>query len=265
MIDTHAHINDRFCDVSLEETVGGIKKSDLRCVILAASNIEESKNNVEMAKSNKGLLWASVGIHPQDTAPELDLPIEEQIISLEELANLNREYVVAIGETGLDYSPPPPEERERDKDEQEILFRKQIQLAKKYSFPLIIHARKSVDEVLGILGEYKGLRGVFHCYTGGKKRIKNVLDLGVDWYFGIDGNLTYETGLADVVAAIPKEKLILETDSPFLTPIPHRGEVNKPEYVKYIYGKVASIWMLNLEETESIVDDNALRLFGLNI
>lgn len=253
MIDTHAHLSKRFCD---------IVKVEGTQVILAASNLTDSKENVELAKKNKGQFWAAVGIHPQCTDPENTDPVDKQLNLLDDLIK-NNKCIVAIGETGLDFTSPPPGERERSREEQEKLFRKQIEMAQKYKLPLIIHARKAMDEVLGILGEYKGSQGVLHCYTGGKKRVQKVLNLGKDWYLGIDGNLTYEVGLAEVAAAIPKDRLILETDSPFLAPVPFRGQTNKPEYVKYIYEKVAEIWRMSFEETEKIVDENAKKLFGL--
>lgn len=261
MIDTHAHINDRFCDVSVEGVIEGIRKSELKAVLLAASNVEESKENIKIARVNKELLWASVGIHPQNTAPNINLNVNEQIILLESMVNTDKGLIKAVGECGLDYSPAPTGEKERNRDEQVELFRGQIELAKRYELPLIIHARKAIDEVIEILGEYKNLRGVFHCYTGGKKRINKVLSLGDDWYFGIDGNVTYEEGLELVAGEIPRGKLVLETDSPFLTPEPHRGEVNRPEYVEYVYGKIAEIWGISFESTEKIIDENAKKLF----
>jgi len=128
---------------------------------------------------------------------------------------------------------------------------------------LIVHAREAVNEVVEILSAYKAF-GVFHCYTGGKKRISKILDLNKKWYFGIDGNLTYEEGLGEVVKNIPKDRLVLETDSPFLTPEPFRGEENKPEYVEYVYKKVADLWQMSMEEVEKIIDENAKNLFDLD-
>jgi len=101
---------------------------------------------------------------------------------------------------------------------------------------------------------------VIHCYTGGVKRIKNVPE---NFYLGIDGNITYEDGLVEVVKNIPKDRLVLETDSPFLTPVPYRFEKNQPNYVKFIYQKVANIWGLSFDETEKIIDANAKKLFGI--
>jgi len=236
MIDTHAHLSEINDDI----------RDKVKKIILAGSGIEDSKNNIKLAEKYDFLLTA-IGIHPQSEIEKVD--------QLEKLIN---EEVIAIGECGLDFS------REHNKKEQEIAFKKQIELAKKYNLPLIIHARKAIDEVIEILKGYKNLKGVFHCYSGGKKRIKKVLELGDNWYFGIDGNLTYEDGLVDTVKKIPEDRLVLETDCPYLTPVPFRGEENKPAYIKYTYQKVAEIWGKSFKETEKTVDANAEKLFTKN-
>ena len=236
MIDTHAHI-ETLCDVD----------NRIKRIILAASNIDDSRNNLLLGKKYPNKLLVGVGIHPQesDASPaELKKIIEE-----------NYEKITAIGECGLEFLG------DYDRKKQEKVFRAQIELAQEFDKPLIIHARKAVDEAVEILKEYKNISGVFHCYAGGNKRIKKILDLGENLYFGIDGNLTYEEGLVDVVKNIPKDRLVLETDSPFLTPEPFRGQENNPNNVIYVYKKVAEIWELNFEETEKIIDGNAKRLF----
>ena len=233
MIDTHAHLDQILCDT----------RGEIKTIILAGAEFETSKNNLKLAQKYDFLLPA-VGIHPQ--SPSMEVEGLEKLITKE---------VVAIGECGLEFVG------DFNRDNQEKVFRLQIELAQKYKLPLIIHARKAVDEVVEILKEYKNIRGVFHCYAGGKKRIQKIVDLG--FYFGIDGNLTYEDGLVDVVKNIPKDKLILETDCPYLTPVPFKSEENKPAYVKYIYEKVAEIWEMSFEETEEIVDKNVRRLFKI--
>jgi TatD DNase family protein len=240
MIDTHAHLSSRFSEE--------IKIEGLDYVILSASCVQDSKDNLELAKTNKKLLPA-IGIHPQE--------VNE---SLEELEKLFEKRVVAIGECGLEFTD---EISENDKKGQIELFKKQIELSQKVNRPLIVHSRQASEEVLEILGEYKNLRGVIHCYSGGKKRIKKILELPGMWYFGIDGNLTYEIGLEQVVLNIPKDRLILETDCPYLTPVPFRSKKNYPEYVKYVYQKVAEIWKMSFKETEKIIDGNVMRLFKL--
>lgn len=261
MIDTHAHLSKRLCDVS-GGVIQKIKESKIK-VVLAASNLTDSRENIELSKEHSGALFAAVGIHPQNTEPEFEMSVSEQLILLDSLVKINNNIVVAIGECGLDYSPAPPEERDRSKDEQNDLFRGQINIAIKYNKPLIIHARKAVDETIEILKEYKDLSGVFHCYAGGKKRINKILELGEGWFFGFDGNLTYEDGLVEVVKNIPQDRLLVETDSPFLTPAPFRGETNNPTNIKYIYKKIAEIWGKNIEETEKRIDENANLLFKL--
>jgi len=238
MIDTHAHIDSTLCDI-----VGG---GPLDAVILSGANLETSRNNLLLA-NNYPFLHPAVGIHPQEITDDINL--------LEEL--VKNPNVIAIGECGLEYLG------EVDKEKQILYFRKQIELAQKYNKPLIIHARKAVDETIQILSEYKDLRGVIHCYSGGKKRVKKVLELDGEWYFGFDGNLTYEVGLEEVVKAIPRDRILAETDSPLLTPEPFRGQVNKPEYVKYVYQKMADIWGESFDVTEKILDSNAKKLFGI--
>lgn len=237
MIDTHAHIDSTFCDIDGEV---------LDAVILSGANIEGSKNNLLLADKCP-LIYSAVGIHPQEIADDINL--------LEELVKYPK--TIAIGECGLEFL------EEINKEKQEKVFRKQIELAQKYKKPLIIHARKAMDETIQILSEYKNLKGVIHCYSGGKKRVKKVLELPGEWYFGFDGNLTYEVGLEEVVKEIPKNRILAETDSPLLTPEPFRGQVNKPENVKYVYQKIADIWGESFENTEKIIDKNAKRLFGI--
>lgn len=241
MIDTHAHLSSRLTT--------NFELPKINKVVLAASCIDDSKENIQLARKYPGKLFAAVGIHPQE--------INDDILELEKILSENSE-IVAVGECGLEFTDGV------DKEAQIKLFKLQIELAKKYDKPLIVHSRKAADEILTILKSYQNLRGVIHCYTGGKKRIVKYLEISDEWYFGIDGNITYEIGLEEVVKYIPKDRLILETDSPFLTPIPFRGETNKPDYVEYVYKKVADIWGMSFEETEKIIDGNAMRLFNMS-
>jgi len=238
MIDTHAHIDSTFCDVS--GVVG------LKAVILSGSGIENSENNLLLSRKYPQL-YPAVGIHPQEISDDINL--------LEGL--VKNPKVIAIGECGLEFVG------KIDVKKQKLYFRKQIELAQKYKKPLIIHARKAMDEVIEILDEYKDLRGVIHCYSGGKKRINKVLNLPGEFYFGFDGNLTYEVGLEEVLKRIPRGRVLAETDSPLLTPLPFRGQENKPVYVKYVYEKIADIWSESFEKTEEIIDENVKRLFGI--
>jgi len=230
MIDTHSHIATQIEEVEF--------------VVLSGSNIEDSINNIKV--SNEKLLPA-VGIHPQELIKNYELIIT----NLDELLKENNN-IVAVGECGLEFTDGV------NKKGQNELFEAQIKLAIKYNKPLIVHSRKAMDETIEILKKYD-CRGVVHCYTGGIKRINKIPE---NFYFGIDGNLTYELGLVEVVKNIPKDRLVLETDSPYLAPVPLRGEINCPNNVKYVYQKVAEIWGMSFEETEKIIDENARKLFN---
>ena len=254
MIDSHAHLTGRFGDVERGREVDKI--------ILAASNIDESEKNIQLAKEEPKRYYPAVGIHPQCTDPLNKKSTENQVDILDKLIESNRKLIVTVGECGLDATPPPAEERERSRKEQVELFSGQIDLAIKYKLPLMIHARKAVDEVIEILKEFKDAFGVFHCYTGGIKRIKKILDLG-KWYFGVDGNITYEVCLEGVVKNIPKDRLLAETDTPFLAPLPFRGQINKPDYVRYVYQKIAELWGVDLAQAEATLDGNAKNLFNI--
>jgi TatD DNase family protein len=247
MIDTHAHLADRF-SADRKTIVADSKSVGVKAIVLSASSMIDSEDNLKIAKDYPEFLYPSIGVHPQEK--EINIAKMEKWLSTEK-------NVVAIGECGLEFYG------EHDPLLQEKIFRQQIDLATKYNKPLIVHSREAIDKTIEILDEYPRALGVIHCYTGGKKRIKRVLELG-RWYMGIDGNLTYESGLVEVVKNIPKDRLVLETDSPFLAPVPHRGEECQPAYVKYVYEKVAQIWKMGCEETEKIIDENANKLFRFN-
>ncbi len=241
MIDTHAHLNFSPLSNQIDTIIKESKKAGLTGIVIAGSNLKDSIVSIELAKKYPDFLYASVGLHPQNTNPQDNSSIEEQINNLESLIANHQPLITAIGETGLDFSPAPEEECDRSHEEQKKLFKSQIDLAQKYQLPLIIHAREAVDEVIALLGQYQNLNGVFHCYAGGKKRIKPILNLPGTWYFGFDGNLTYDEGLQGIIPLIPKDRIIIETDSPFLAPAPHRGETNTPANLPFIQQKINEI------------------------
>ena len=265
MYDTHAHLNFPQLRDKIDQIVEESQKAGINGIIIASSNLGDSKAAVEMAQKYPGFLYASVGIHPQKTDPKSRISIQDQLLELKKLLQqMSRTQhpspIVAIGETGLDFSPAPPNEEERLKQDQQALFQGQISLAQQYNLPLIIHARQAVDEVISILqGLALQARGVFHCYAGGKKRIQKILDLPGKWYFGFDGNITYDEGLQNIVKLIPEDRIIIETDSPFLTPTPYRGEINTPVYLPLIQKKINEVFGKDLTEQ---IKENTVRIFN---
>jgi len=256
LIDTHAHLNFPDYEKDLDEVVTRAIKAGVKKIICVSSNLADSQKAVAIAKKYPGIVFAAVGIHPQQTDPENKNPLEKQIKKLAKLAK--EKEVVAIGECGLDFSPAPPPEKDRTQAQQQFLFENQIKIAKELGLPLLIHSRKAFGQTVESLKKFKDLKGVFHCYAGGKKGIPKVLELG--FYFGIDGNLTYDEGLQNVSRQIPLEKIFLETDCPFLAPIPFRGQRNEPAFIKIIAKKLAEIKNVSFEKVAKITTKNALEL-----
>ncbi len=261
LIDTHAHLNFPDFENDLESIIKQAQENGVEKIICASSNVTDSAKAIEIATKYPGVVYAAVGIHPQKTDPENQNSVPVQIQELEELAK--QKGLVAIGECGLDYSPAPSEEKERTKEEQIFLFRHQIELALKLSLPLIIHSRKAFADTFNILKEYfhlsNKLKGVFHCYAAGKSEIRQVEEIG--FYFGVDGNLTYDLGLQNVVKQIPLEQIMLETDAPFLAPEPHRGLRNTPSSVKIIAEFLGQLKDCSLAEVCQKTTENAQKIF----
>lgn len=261
MIDTHAHLNLADYQKDLGAVINRAQKRGVNKIICISTNLSEAQKTITLAKKYPGLIFPALGIHPHQTDPENQLSLKEQIDQLASLIEKEKEKIVAIGECGLDYSLPPPPEKPRSPSEQLFLFEQQLALAQQFNLPVIIHARQSFKETIAVLEKYPSLKGVFHCYSGGKKGIPSVEKLG--FLFGFDGNLTYDFGLQKVVAQIPLEKIILETDSPFLSPEPYRGKRNEPAFLIYTAQKLATLKKTSLEKIDQITTENTLSLFRL--
>jgi TatD DNase family protein len=262
LIDTHAHLNFPDFEKDLDQVIQNAIKKGVEKIICVSSSIRDSKIAIEIAKKYPQTVYATVGIHPHITDPDNQEPIKIQIRELEELAK--NPMVVGIGECGLDYTPAPPSEKNRMPEEQVLLFESQISLAKKLNLPLSIHCRKATKETLEILNKHfkpaKNHPGVWHCYSAGKKEIPRVLELG--FYLGIDGNITYDSGLQNVVKNIPLKRIVLETDCPFLGPIPYRGLRNTPENVKISAEFMAHLLGCSFINLSNITTENAKKIFS---
>lgn len=261
LVDTHCHLNFPDYQKDLKKIINQSVKNGVTKIICVSSNVADAKKAVQIAKAYLGVVYAAVGIHPQQTDPKNPDSAAVQIKKLAEIAK--QKEVVAIGECGLDYSPAPPNEKDRTKEEQFFLFQKQIELAQKLSLPLTIHCRKAFSETIKILDQYvgHGLKGVFHCYSAGKKGIEKINQL--NFYFGVDGNLTYDEGLQNVFKQIPLEKILLETDAPFLSPEPLRDQRNEPKNVKMIAECLAKIKNVSFEKICQITTQNVKKLFQI--
>ena len=256
LIDTHAHLQFEDYGADLNQVIKRAQKDEVKTIILPGSSLASSKKGLGLVSKHKNL-FAAVGIHPHSIA-EFEPTLKGKLRKL-----IKKGQPVAVGETGLDFYQLEIENMRRIKAQQADLFRLQIELSLEFDLPLIIHSRKAFPETLQVLKEYqnKGIKGVFHCYAGGKKQIEPVLDLG--FYFGLDGNLTYDEGLKNVAGKIPLEKILLETDSPELTPIPFRGLRNEPKNVKLVAESLAESKGLSFDLVAQETTANAQKLFDL--
>jgi TatD DNase family protein len=252
MIDSHCHLNYIEKNGSPASLVKKADEAGVHTIINIGTDLESSILSIEYSKQCKSV-YATVGIHPHDAKTVDKLILDE----LEELTYDPK--VVAVGEIGLDFY-----RNHSPRDVQIKVFRQQLELAIKTKLPVVIHSRESFDETVNILKEYRSKLsgGVFHCFPGDVNEAYKVIELG--FVVSVGGVITFGNNkMAQVATEIPLDKIILETDAPYLTPIPHRGKTNCPEFVKYVYQHLANLRQISIEEVESTVDRNAQKLFSL--
>lgn len=265
MIDVHCHLNFHSFEKNYDEVIKKAKKDGVGKIINVGTKIDSSKKAVELAKDYENL-FAIVGIHPHH-ADKVEKGWE---ITLEKLAK-NAKKVVAIGEIGMDYYSYKSNSIVDPKVQREI-FIAQIELAFKLKLPLQIHNRHAGKDILEILLSYKSYLlnppGMFHCMSEDVQFLKQVLDLG--FYVGFDGNITYKgfapgesTALKDLVNYAPLDRIVAETDSPFLAPEPHRSSLNIPSYVIIVASKIAEIKGVSFSLVEDQTTRNANVVFNL--
>ncbi|WP_027339752.1 TatD family hydrolase [Halonatronum saccharophilum] len=252
LIDTHAHLDfDRF-DKDREEVIQAAYESGVERVINIGADMDSSRNSVKLAKEYD-FIWATVGVHPHYAQKFTEQDYKE----LKELASYDK--VVAIGEVGLDYYyDNSPRQKQQD------VFKKLLGLANGFDLPVAIHSREAKEDTLDILKEEgKGLEGVMHCYAYDLATAKEVIDLG--FYLAFGGVITFNNAsqLRDVVREVPLDRVLIETDAPYLTPAPNRGKRNEPKFVKDVAKKIAEVKNLDLEEVAKITTENAKSLFNL--
>lgn len=246
MIDTHAHILSEFYD-DIDELIEELKSKNIIKVINCANSIETSKEVLNIYNKYEGYLLPAVGIHPEN--------IDNS--NLKTIENIIKEHkVFAIGEIGLDYHY-----NDENKDEQKEYFIKQLDLALKYDLPVIIHIREAMEECFDILKTRKN-KGIIHCFSGSVEMAREYIKLG--YKLGIGGVLTFKNSkLYEVIEKIDLKDIVLETDSPFLSPEPFRGKKNKPCNVLYVAKRIAEIKNISLEEVINTTTATAKQIFDI--
>lgn len=248
MIDSHAHIISEFYE-DIDELVNKIKKQGIVSVINCGDSLKTSKEVIEICKKHHDILFPVVGIHPDNISDK-----ENMISKLENIIISNKVY--GIGEIGLDYY-----HNNENRTEQKELFSDQIDLANKYNLPIVVHTRDSIQDCFDIL-KTKKIKGIIHCYSGSVEMAKEFIKLG--FFLGIGGVLTFKnSNLYKVIESIDLESIVLETDSPFLSPEPHRGTKNIPSNVYYVAKRISEIKHISIEEVINTTSNNVRKIFDI--
>ena len=252
LFDTHAHLNDPAFDLDREEVMAGLAEKGIGFVMNAGCSLKSSQDIVGMTERYPWL-YASVGSHP-DSANEVN---EAVIDAYRQLCR--HEKIKAIGEIGLDYYY-----EDIPRDVQKRAFRMQMELASELNMPVIIHERDAHDDGMRIIKEFPQVTGVFHCYSGSAEMARQLVDMG--WYIGFTGVLTFKNArkAVETAASIPLDRIVLETDCPFMAPEPYRGKRNDPGYLPKMAEKLAEIRNISLEEAAHITTENAKRLYRID-
>lgn len=250
-IDTHCHIDS---SVSGDVYIKNAYSANVKGLIFSFCNQDCYQAGIEFLDKYPDV-FVSLGFHPEDA----DNITDKDLHCLDEVL-VSSSRIVAIGEIGLDYYW-----RKDNKEKQRDLFQKQLDLAVKHQMPVVIHCRDAIQELYDILSQYKGkVKGVIHCFSGSYEMARAFIELG--FVLGIGGVLTFKNSkLYQVVEKILLSSIVLETDSPYLTPEPHRGEMNESKYIPLVAEKIAQIKGISLSEVEKITTDNAKRVFDLPI
>lgn len=257
IVDTHIHLDDLRYEEDLEEVLRRARANGVRAFIIPGADARSLPRAIEIAEAHENVYFA-VGIHPYDLEG-----FDECLFS----EFLDHPKCVAVGECGLDYYrlEGSEEEKRAEKERQAEAFRAQIRLAVAYGKPLIVHIRDASHDARVILEEEGASKvgGVLHCYNADEELLHLALQ---NFYYGIGGVLTFKNArkLVQVLPKIPKERLLIETDGPYLTPHPHRGERNEPAYTRLVAEKMAELLDVPEEEIEALTTQNARKLFAIS-
>ena len=254
IFETHAHYDDEAFDKDREDILSQMKKSGIDKIVNIGASIESSKYTVSLAEKYD-FIYGAVGVHPSET----DGMTEDDIKLIRDMTKHDK--VKAIGEIGLDYHYDGT-----DRDNQKKWFIRQLELARELKLPVVIHSRDAAQDTIDIMKseDAASIGGVVHCYSYSREIAKTFLNMG--FYFGIGGVITFKNGkkLKETVKYLPIDKIVLETDSPYLAPEPHRGHRNSSLYLPYVVSEIAGIKDISEEEVAEITYKNAMNLYRMN-
>lgn len=252
IFDTHAHYDDERYDDDRDELINEIKENGVEKIVNCGASLEGLKASLKLSKDYE-MFYAAIGIHPEN-ADEYNEDVEKFIIE-----NLKDPKVVAIGEIGLDYywKENPSKEVQMD------VLKKQYDIARRYDKPVILHVRDAYEDMLPYLNENSDVKAVLHSYSGSAEIARQLIPKG--YFFGIGGVVTFKNSrvLKEALNEIPLDRILVETDAPYLTAEPNRGKRNRSDYIENVIRKIAEIKEMDIKTVEDAVYDNAMRFFGI--
>ena len=250
IFDSHAHYDDEAFDNDRADVINKIKDAGVCKVMNCGSSLETSESTVQLTKKYD-FIYGAVGIHPEYA--------DSEIYNISKISDLlNNEKIMAVGEIGLDYHYEG-----YDRDSQIKLFKEQMDIAKNMHYPVVIHDRDAHSDTFNVIKEFKGVTGVLHCFSASVELEREAVKLG--YYIGFTGVVTFKNArrAVDVAKDVPDDRLLVETDCPYMTPVPYRGERNDSSYLVHTIKKLAEIKNMEYEKVCSISYENASRLFNI--
>lgn len=258
-IDTHCHIHEADYSIDAEEVYTRALDVGVDRIICVGTDMDSSVRAVEFADRHEHAS-ASIGLHPHEASVSGEANIWDEFEKMRAIGLAKPEKLVAIGECGLDYFYHKEKE---ERSLQQKLLRAHIELAIALGLPIIFHVRDAFDDFWPIFEEYQGIRGVLHSFTDSRRNMEEAVEKGL--YIGVNGISTFTKidAQKDMYASVPLHRLLLETDAPYLTPVPKRGTVNEPAYVTHVASYLAALHSISLEELAGATTYNATKLFSL--
>lgn len=251
MIDTHAHIDDPQYAEGLNEFIAQQQAEGVEAILVPGVDAATIQPVLDVCQQYPDYLFPGIGLHPENVGADWKEQLEDIHRSL-----INNHYI-AIGEIGLDYHFDTT-----FKAEQQEALRIQLGWAIERDLPVMIHSRDATEDCLNILREFPGLRGVMHCYSGSNETAKEIIKMGL--YLGIGGVITFKNcKLRDNLTGIPLERLVLETDAPYMAPVPYRGQRNESRWMNYVADVLAQVYQTTFEHIDAVTTANAKTLFRL--
>jgi TatD DNase family protein len=253
LIDTHTHLYLKEFSADINEVIERAEKEGVNKFFLPAIDSSETTAMFELEKKFPGKCFAMAGLHPCSVKENY----QQELSKTEKL--LSERKFAAIGETGLDFYWDSTFAKEQYES-----LQIQVKWALRYNLPLVLHTRNAMQETIDVVKTYNGvgLKGIFHCFSGTLKNAKDIIE--IDFYLGIGGVITYKnSGLAEIIKDIDLRYIVLETDAPYLAPVPYRGKRNESSYLKYIVEKIASIKNISIEEVADQTSKNAAEVFSI--